>query len=616
MLACADYFAAWLWLPHASDRALLALRLLGLLVPAGALLASVVVLLDRVARPLVVRLARRARLSPRALAPLAALAVASPAIVLVSSSLFEGGRASRLPMVSAWVALSAVVLHLALYAALRASLALARARRGRAPLAIAAVLAALALAKADQLLYPRHYEALHAVLALAAWACATLGAWIALPRRAALPARFALPAAGALALTLASLPSDHDGRAALLSPRTASARSLMLGLSPALFSATRAHASEEAVRRAREAERARRAALASGELPRWQGAHVVIVTVDALRADHLGLYGYAREISPSLDGLAAEAVVFERAWTPTPRSSYALTSLMTGALVHARLEAGRPLPAETLADRLASLGYHTAGFYPEGVFFHEGERVDAHRARELGFARRDAEDHDAESLTDAVLAELADLRARGEPPAFVWAHYFDVHEPYRSTELGDAPVDRYDGEIARVDRAIARLREGLAPLSREVVLVISADHGEEHGDHGGSFHGGSLYEEQLRVPLLVLAPGLSPRRVAAPVSLADVGPTAAAMVGAALEGDGADLRAMLIGRAIDRGPVLATERELAAVLRWPFKLIEDRRAGTTELFDLSRDPRERASLAGERPELLAELAAELAALGR
>ncbi len=615
LVGAGDFFAGWLWMPQASDRILYGLRLAGLLAPLGGLAALGVVSLDRAARPRIRRAAH-----PSRLAPLPLLAVLAPALIALAFALLSGGRVSRLPLHGLLVALTALTLVLAVYFACRVARWIARRRAlpltRRALLAASLIGLAVLLEKADQTLYPRHYDAIHAAMGALAWTMASLGAWVALPRR--MPAVFPegrrglLTLIAALALVLASLPGDHDGRAALLSPRAGSARSAMLAVTPLLFGLGRARASASAIDRARRAREARRHALAAGRLPRWDGAHVVIVSVDALRADHLGLYGYRRPISPNLDRLARESVVFERAWTSTPRSSYSLSSLMTGTALHPRVEAGEPLARETLASRFAARGAHTAAFYPEGIFFHQGDRLSSYRERELDFARRDAENHDAESLTDAVLAELGDLRARGEPPSLIWVHYFDVHEPYRERSLGDAPVDRYDGEIRNVDRAFARLLGGLSQLSREVVLVVTADHGEEHRDHGGVFHGGSLYEEQLRVPLIVRAPGLAPRRVTQPVSLIDVAPTLSAMIGAGPIGEGVDLRPMLVGMPFDRGPIRATEDGMRALVAWPDKLIDDERTSALELFDLTRDPGERVNLADGAPARVDALEAELA----
>ena len=618
VLAFADFGAAWLWLPAPLERVALALRLAGLVASLGALVAMGVVLLDRAVRPWLAR----ARRPLRTVAPLPLLALLSPLLIALSVSIFAGGWISQIPLRPIFVGLLALALHALVYVAMRVIRAIARrAPRRRRALQVFAALGLLVVAglgaKLDQDLYPRHYDTLHGTLTVASWVAASLAgwivlAWIPLPPRVG-PRVVAIVAALALALTLASLPGDHDGRAALLSPRASSARSVMLAAGPVLFAWQRSRASAEAVARAREARARRRASLEREAAPTWVGAHLVLVTVDALRADHLGAYGYRRPISPAFDELATEAVLFERAWTATPRSSYALCSLMTGVALHVRAGEGSAPRVTTLAESLGASGIHTAGFYPPGIFFHEGERLDAYRRAELGFSRRDGENHDAESLTDAALAELADIEQRGEPQSFLWIHYFDVHEPYRERALGDAPVDRYDGEVQNVDRAFARLREGLASLSREVVLVVTADHGEEHGDHGGVFHGGSLYEEQLRVPLLIWAPGIAAARVDTPVSLLDVAPTAWAMLDVRRPDglDGVDLRPALIGRGLERGPIRATEDGMEALLRWPLKLIDDRAEGTVRLYDLGADRAERRSLAGARPEWVSELSAEL-----
>src|SRR5690606_7471572 len=105
------------------------------------------------------------------------------------------------------------------------------------------------------------------------------------------------------------------------------------------------------------------------------------------------------------------------------------------------------------------------------------------------------------------------------------------HEPYRETRFGTTDMDRYDSEIRKVDDHLGRLvREARARLQRDVIVVISADHGEEFRDHGGLYHGSTLYEEQVRVPLIVSAPDLAPRRVRAPVELVDVAPTLLGML--------------------------------------------------------------------------------------
>ncbi|MFK7989450.1 MAG: sulfatase [Sandaracinaceae bacterium] len=600
LIALFDAVPSVLWLPQWGDRVALIARLFGVLVAVGilsSLLFSLLGRLGRSSRPWVQG------------APFA-VAAAGPAMALFVS-LSRGAQVSAVPGIQLGVVVASAVTVVVVW---RLSAPLINALRHAArPWALVPVALALGLALLNRLAYPRHYEAAHAALTACALLCATLGAALALPRLRRGPpvAVWVLLPALLAGSALSSLPEDHDGRAALLSPRAAHARSIMLGVAPLLYVRSGGGLDAGLVAAARRRRRVHRA----GGLPAWEQAHLVLITVDALRADHVGAYGYPRRagsttITPHLDGLAARGVRFDRAWTPTPRSSYAICSLMTGRALLPRRAARHP----TLAEALSQEGFYSAGFYPDGIFFHDGERMRAYRDAELGFSRRDAEYRDADSRTDAALEELDDVVRRGEPRTFLWVHYFDVHEPYEATELGTAPMDRYDSEILKTDAAIGRLLQGLARLQREVVLVVTADHGEEFFEHGGRFHGDSLYEEQLRVPLLVSAPGLAPRGVASPVSLLDVAPTARAMLGLAeVASDGFDLRPLLLGRAFARPPVRATEEGMRALLDWPFKLIEDERVGGLSLFDLGEDPRERRSLASEAPDRVRLLRTELAA---
>src|SRR5262249_7616356 len=154
-----------------------------------------------------------------------------------------------------------------------------------------------------------------------------------------------------------------------------------------------------------------------------------------------------------------------------------------------------------------------AALYTNGVFFTEGERLAVYRDRNFGFRRADHVDRRANDQAEAAMRELDDVARRGAPPTFLWVHFFDTHEPYAGA--GATSLARYDGAVRAVDAAVGRLLDHAArTLGRGVVVALTADHGEEFGEHGGVYHGSTLYEEQVRVPLVVVAPGVPPGRVA------------------------------------------------------------------------------------------------------
>lgn len=624
VLALCDFGALWLWLPFWSERLVLLLRLVASLAAIGAVIG---VGAGAVAGAWEVRVEGAGwRGMARRSAPHAVLAAAP--LSLVAWLLFTGGKMSRLPFHALLVPLVGVALVAGAWVALTAGIALVRWARAGARwrgIAVGTVLivSATMAAKLDQRILPNLYEYLHATLTLVAGILVAAGLASGAPHVASLSrletmsARWLTAVAGALALLLAihlgTLPRSPNVRVALLDPRASSSRTLMLGLGPIVAAADARPHGRFARQRARDAEQRRRLAGMAG-LPETPGAHVLLVTIDALRADHLGAYGYARGVSPNLDALAARSVVFERAYSAAPHSSYSLSSTMASEYLHETLDLDQPLPEETLPRVLAAAGWHTAAFYPLGIFHTEGERLTRYRDEAFGFDVHDHTDLEAEALTDRALAEVDRVVAGGEAPTFFWVHYFDVHEPYEDTSLGTSDVDRYDGELRKADRAVARLlREMDRRLEAPIVVVVTSDHGEEFRDHGGVYHGSTLFEEQIHVPLFVSAPGFAPRRVAAPVQSIDLGPTLAGLVGVDIprEWRGHDLRALMTGRVHDVGPAYAAVLSKRMIVDGHEKLIADLRFGTYELYDLDLDPHERLNLGGGDPATVSRLRDEI-----
>ena len=279
--------------------------------------------------------------------------------------------------------------------------------------------------------------------------------------------------------------------------------------------------------------------------PSRAGMPVILITLDTVRADHLGAYGGRNAISPAFDRWAARGILFEQAGTAAPLTLPAHATLLTGVLPpehglrvngHGRL----PSTIRTLAETFRDAGYRTGAFVSSTVLapWHGLDR---------GFEVYDAEMPAPGERTAAVTVEraLAWLRTVQEEPFFVWVHLYDAHAPYRPPEPYRSLFRRepYDGELAFIDAEMGRFLDAL-PVSpaadrtgpgradrRGAILCIVGDHGEGLGAHGEREHGLLLYEATLRVPLILAAPGLAPGRVTVPVSTAQVAPTLVELAG-------------------------------------------------------------------------------------
>jgi len=331
--------------------------------------------------------------------------------------------------------------------------------------------------------------------------------------------------------------------------------------------------------------------------------HVFILNIDMLRADHLSLYGYHRETTPHLDELARRGVWFRRAYAHAPWTFASVASLLTGlyptshGATYAR-DSSRYITTQvsedlvTLPELFHAHGYETAAFVANPLLKRRsglGQGFDVYRdefVREWtkggGAAGWWMSSMSATNLDAAALAWLDETRPEH---AFVYLHYIDVHGPYlepkpwgrppgsvtparaeaaRTTgRLPDVMVDVYDGALHELDAEIARFLEALDErgiLERSIV-VITADHGEEFGDHGSFGHGHTLYEEQLHVPLLMVRTDAFPhtRAVGDVVGQVDVLPTLATLAGIACSAvrPGRDVSAAFTpGDALRAGPLL------------------------------------------------------------
>lgn len=394
--------------------------------------------------------------------------------------------------------------------------------------------------------------------------------------------------------------------------------------------------------------------------------NVVLIVVDTLRADHLGVYGYDKPTSPRLDALAREGVRFANAratssWT-LPSVASMLTSVYPAAHGAEVNTAALSPDVVTMPEAFRDAGYLTAAFSANPAFvtplqgFAQGFdefTVEHGRPSKTGRQQGDTTPSDPWMQSMVGVATAATITASAlrwiaghdhvPAPYFLYLHYFDPHAGYfpppeYATRFGvpeddplrgeaqwplllsfKAPADArdtetlrklYDAEIAFTDTQIGVLLDGIrARGARPTYVVFASDHGEEFDDHGGIQHGRTLFDELLRVPLIVAGPGIPAGGVVdVPVSLVSLWPTLAQLVGAAspAKADGTSLVDLIRGGGTrDRSPNLFADlgarfqndallhRRAVVSGRWKLIIEED---GTPLLFDVDTDARERMSV--------------------
>jgi len=366
---------------------------------------------------------------------------------------------------------------------------------------------------------------------------------------------------------------------------------------------------------------------------------VVLITLDTVRADRMGFLGSTRGLTPHLDALARESLVFEHAYAQAPLTTVSHATILTGTYppFHRVQDFGLPLPASVpyVPALLSAAGYRTAAFVgslildPKGPIapgFDRGFEV-----YDAGFRHRRAGEDPYRTKerrgSEVVARALAWLEHRPPGPLFLWVHLYDAHDPYDpppafAARFAGAP---YDGEVAAVDAAVGDLLAGLSGrgIFDGALLVVASDHGEGLGDHGESTHGVFLYDATIHVPLLLRRPRAQGggRRIAARARLADIAPTV-------LEAAGLAMPATMQGRSLLElaGAAPADERPAYAESEYPrrsfgwsalaawrterFLLVQ---APRRELYDLRVDPAAARDLSRERPAVADGMAAQMQA---
>jgi choline-sulfatase len=352
---------------------------------------------------------------------------------------------------------------------------------------------------------------------------------------------------------------------------------------------------------------------------------VVLITVDTLRADRLGAYGYARARTPNLDALAQAGTLFERAHAAAPVTLPSHATILTGRYPpgHGSRDNGMRVSADvpTLATTLHAGGVKTAAFVAAFPLDHQfglnrGFDVYGDRIPRATDGRLENE-RPASHVVDDAIAWLRQLAPSPQPPPpfFLWVHLFEPHAPYGDPSSGRPAADRYDDEIATVDREVGRLLAALGPARGDTIVVVTGDHGEAFGEHGEYAHSIFVYDTTLRVPLLVSGPGVRPTtHVADPVTLADLAPTVMRLLGGTMKDvDGIDLSAALGGGAIPRRELYAESFAPLVEFGWaPLRALRSGKwklvaAPKPELFDIEHDPGETTNLAPSQPAVVRDL---------
>lgn len=378
---------------------------------------------------------------------------------------------------------------------------------------------------------------------------------------------------------------------------------------------------------------------------RCQDCNVLLITIDALRADHLGCYGYYRNTTPTIDYVAENALLFENTFSQAPCTRRSIQQLMTSSYV---IKPGPLNNSETtLAELMKQSGYNT------GAVIHNNNLGPASGLKR-GFdhykeyytpdlfwnnSKRD-EKNNAGEITNHAIDWIEENQ---ENKFFLWIHYFDPHDPYHPPDEFDMysknysgkqnghirgteywlrnntvmpeedlkrVLDLYDGEITYADYNIGRVLEKISQLGlkNKTVVIITADHGESFGEHGIWTHCVDVYSAETRIPLVFYVPDVAKRRIGKPAQLIDVPPTILSILGNKKADSflGRDLTEYINPNDKSRGYSYTIWMSRDSVTTEKWRLINDKR-NKVELYDIEIDPEETVDFSDENPDVVENL---------
>lgn len=373
-----------------------------------------------------------------------------------------------------------------------------------------------------------------------------------------------------------------------------------------------------------------------------QRPNLVLIVIDTLRADRLAFYGHGADTTPFLTSLAERSRLYTNAHSTSSWTAPAMASLFTSlhpfqhGMHIAKLSPDRasfevkvlPAGAPTLAESLRARGYKTFGVT-------DNQNVSEKPGFDRGFDRFSSTQYESALVVNKTLMSWRDDILSSQP-FFLYVHYMDPHLPYHEREpwYGQHPLAgkegdfddslaRYDSELRFVDQHLAELFGGF-DWPADTVVVLTSDHGEEFGDHGGEQHGRTLYGEVVDVPLLMYAPSRwSGEKIDRRASLVDIAPTLLALSGhpgepghvghSLLPGtaDPDDDRSIYTQLIWEETPGKGkAPQESRGVIQGSFKLL-DHQDQPDQLFDLRSDAGETRSVAAEHPDVVTRLSADL-----
>lgn len=363
-------------------------------------------------------------------------------------------------------------------------------------------------------------------------------------------------------------------------------------------------------------------------LPESPARNAIFITIDCLRADHLGVYGYRRGTSPHLDAFASKAIVFERAFSTGTNTGHTFSSIARASYGEGIFDGSIP----TVAQNFASHGRTTAAITgPRTKKWLD--KQDWQTYKEIMMKGLEHIVHEkggywnSQKLTDKTIEFLKNI---GSKPFYLWVHYNDLHAksekyiPQRDTRFGSSAVDIYDANLLFTDEHLGRLLDYLnnSGLLDKTAIIISADHGEEFGEHGQKFHNGRPSRIQTHVPMIFWYPGVQPQHISQPVSSADIGPTLLRATGIVppKEYTGIDLRMVAEGKVTGRVVVSESPRNVPdpdffawSLVDSEWRLIYDSVGNTWELYNDVADPMGRTNLIESRADVAARLKKKFAA---